>query len=118
MPALSVLSERNGMASQETLWNTWNGMLNTARYVHKITLALPSLWKALVSASCTDAPWTTNVHYNPYIGDGDSKSFKQIIKDKPYGPGFQHSKEECVGHVQKRMGTRLRREVEKSKGKL
>ena len=59
-----------------------------------------------------------NVRYCSYIGDGDSKSFKQVIKDKRYGPSFPHSKEECVGHVQKRMETRLRRKVEKSKGNL
>lgn len=56
------------------------------------------------------------VRFNPFVGDGDSKSFKTVSKDKPYGPDYEIQKEECIGHIQKRMGTRLRKEVEKSKG--
>ena len=56
------------------------------------------------------------VRYNPFVGDGDSKSFKTVSKEKPYGQDYSIEKEECVGHIQKRMGTRLRKEVEKSKG--
>jgi hypothetical protein len=56
------------------------------------------------------------IRYNPFIGDGDAKSFKDIVKLAPYGPDYNHRKEECIGHVQKRMGTRLRKELERSKG--
>lgn len=43
-----------------------------------------------------------------YIGDGDSKTFKAISDAQPYGPNYLVKKRECIGHVQKRMGTRLR----------
>ncbi|KYN27481.1 hypothetical protein ALC57_03136, partial [Trachymyrmex cornetzi] len=42
------------------------------------------------------------------IGDGDSKTFAGVKNAKPYGEDFEIYKKECVGHVQKRMGSRLR----------
>lgn len=48
------------------------------------------------------------VKYSDYIGDGDSKTFKAILNVNPYGDELTVKKSECVGHVQKRMGTRLR----------
>lgn len=48
------------------------------------------------------------VKYGNYIGDGDSKTVKAILDMNPYGINFQIVKSECIGHVQKRMGTRLR----------
>lgn len=56
------------------------------------------------------------VKYKYYIGDGDSKTFKTILDEKPYGEGFQVIKKECVGHIQKRMGTRLRNVKKNTKG--
>ena len=51
--------------------------------------------------------------YTEYIGDGDSKSFTSI--QNTYD-GIQVVKKECVGHVQKRMGTRLRNLKKNVKG--
>ncbi|XP_044580501.1 uncharacterized protein LOC123262383 [Cotesia glomerata] len=48
------------------------------------------------------------VKYGNYIGDGDSKTFSAVIKLNPYGDELTVTKSECIGHVQKRMGTRLR----------
>jgi len=48
------------------------------------------------------------VKYSNYIGDGDSKTFKEILKLNPYGDELTVIKSECIGHVEKRMGTRLR----------
>ena len=39
--------------------------------------------------------------------DGDTKSYQEVIKSKPYGE-LPIDKAECVGHVRKRVGTRLR----------
>ncbi|GFX49322.1 uncharacterized protein TNCV_3334401 [Trichonephila clavipes] len=50
-----------------------------------------------------------SVRYTSYIGDGDSKTFSSITASHPYGEDITVSKIECVGHVQKRMGTRLRK---------
>lgn len=49
------------------------------------------------------------VRYANYIGDGDTKTFLEVQTAKPYGSAFSINKIECVGHVQKRMGTRLRK---------
>lgn len=46
--------------------------------------------------------------YTNYIGDSDSKTYKGIIDKAPYGETVIINKKECVGHVQKKMGTRLR----------
>lgn len=48
------------------------------------------------------------VKYAYYIGDGDTKTFKAILDFDPYDD-VTVKKKECVGHVQKRMGTRLRK---------
>lgn len=53
------------------------------------------------------------VRYRNYIGDGDSKAYSGLVNSKPYGDDFSIVKE-CVGHVQKRMGTRLRDIVKKT----
>ena len=49
------------------------------------------------------------------ISDGDSKTFKLLSDQLPYGASNLLSKHECVGHVKKRMGTALR---EKAKEKF
>ncbi|GFY12259.1 uncharacterized protein TNCV_283621 [Trichonephila clavipes] len=50
-----------------------------------------------------------NLKYSNYIGDGDTKTFNALSENKPYGDDHLILKIECVGHVQKRMGTRLRK---------
>lgn len=59
------------------------------------------------------------IKYSNYIGDGDLKTFSGILKVNPYGDKNTVTKNECVGHVEKRMGTRLRnkRKLEKLGGK-
>ncbi|XP_011858297.1 PREDICTED: uncharacterized protein LOC105555866 [Vollenhovia emeryi] len=54
------------------------------------------------------------VMYTRYIGDGDTKTFKGIIDFNPYNVPVK--KLECVLHVKKRMGSRLRSEKKKHKG--
>ena len=49
------------------------------------------------------------VMYAKYIGDGDCKTFTAISDSDPYGPLVKVEKIECVGHIQKRMGTQLRK---------
>lgn len=56
-----------------------------------------------------------DVKYANYIGDGDSKTFKGIVDAKPY-ENFTVLKKECIDHVQKRMGTRLRNLKKQVKG--
>ena len=56
------------------------------------------------------------VRYTRYLGDGDCKAFQTVVNEKPYGPDIQINKLECIGHVQKRMGTRLRNLVKEKSG--
>lgn len=63
------------------------------------------------------------VMYKNYIGDGDSKTYSGILKAAPYD-NQEVVKKECIGHIQKRMGKRLRdcvnnnsETVENKKGK-
>ncbi|GFT49937.1 uncharacterized protein TNCV_4175721 [Trichonephila clavipes] len=63
--------------------------------------------------------WTLesyDVHYTKYVGDGDSKAFDNIVKNKVYGDNCRITKLECIGHVMKRMGSRLRRFKAKMRG--
>ena len=57
--------------------------------------------------------------YVTFVGDGDSDTFK-VVKDemeKVYGTRYPVKKEECIGHVQKRMGNALRNLLKDMKGK-
>lgn len=47
------------------------------------------------------------VRYVKFLGDGDSKAFNAVSESKPYGD-IVVNKLECIGHVKKRMGCRLR----------
>ena len=57
--------------------------------------------------------------YTTFVGDGDSSSFGQVkaALDEKFGSDYEVKKEECVGHVQKRLGTALRKYKKDNKGK-
>ena len=62
---------------------------------------------------------TNNLIYSEYLGDGDTSSFTDVVARKPYEKyNIDPVKLECVGHVQKRMGTRLHNLVKQHKGTL
>jgi hypothetical protein len=46
--------------------------------------------------------------YSHYLGDGDSKGHLAVKKADPYKGRVEVKKLECINHVAKRMGTRLR----------
>lgn len=48
------------------------------------------------------------VRYVKYLGNGDSKGFASVVESAPYGTA-KIDKLECIGHIQKRMGSRLRK---------
>ena len=50
-----------------------------------------------------------NLRYVTFIGDRDSKSYHNVCQEKPYGSEYPMEKRDCIGHVQKRMGTALRK---------
>ena len=47
--------------------------------------------------------------YSTYVGDGDSSSFRNLLKSDPYQGIETVRKEECLGHVQKRLKKHLRK---------
>ncbi|GFY63473.1 uncharacterized protein TNIN_336001 [Trichonephila inaurata madagascariensis] len=49
-----------------------------------------------------------NARYITYLGDGDCKAFDAEKKKTIYGNVYPNEKLECIGHVMKCMGTRLR----------
>ena len=60
---------------------------------------------------------SNKLRYTEYFGDGDSKSYN-VVKDgyNSGENGVQVVKKECVGHVQKRVGTALRKFRKENKG--
>lgn len=57
-----------------------------------------------------------HLRYTKFIGDGDTKSFNAVCKMNPY-PDHVITKLECIGHVQKHVGARLRKLKSDFKGK-
>ena len=47
------------------------------------------------------------VRYTEYYGDGDTKAFSAVAN--VYGDEDKVKKLECIGHIQKRVGSRLRK---------
>ena len=56
-----------------------------------------------------------NLKYANYVGDEYSKTFKGILDSEPYKE-FTVQKKECIDHVQKWMGSRLRNLKKQTKG--
>ncbi|GFW58694.1 uncharacterized protein TNCV_378771 [Trichonephila clavipes] len=59
-----------------------------------------------------------NARYITYLGDGDCKAFDAVKKKNIYGNEYPIEKLECIGHVMKCMGTRLRRLKAQLKGQI
>ena len=51
---------------------------------------------------------TRKMRYVEFISDGDSKTIAMLNAEKPYGDGVEVEKHECVGHIQKRVGNRVK----------
>ena len=50
-----------------------------------------------------------NLRFINFIGDGDSKAYYEVVKANPHGDRYPVNKGECLGHIQKRIGSRLRK---------
>ena len=58
-----------------------------------------------------------SLRYVDFVGDGDCSSHQDVVKSKPYGDELTVQKVECVGHIKKRTGRRLRGKKKDMKGK-
>lgn len=56
------------------------------------------------------------IRYTRYLGDGDFKAFQTVVHENTYGPNIEIQKLECIGHVEKRIGTRLRNMANENSG--
>ncbi|GFW25631.1 uncharacterized protein TNCV_1308921 [Trichonephila clavipes] len=88
---------------------------NHVKIVLKITKDSVGEWNVGVLSIFQRSETSRKACYTQYLGDGDSKGFLTIKEAKVYGD-TEVEKLECVGHVQKRMGTRLRNILKMSKG--
>ena len=59
-----------------------------------------------------------NLKYTEYVSDGDTNSFGAVVQalSEKFGDQYKVTKEDCIGHIQKRMGSSLRNYKNKSKG--
>ena len=55
--------------------------------------------------------WKLGLWYTSLISDRDSAPYRAVLYAKPYGKGVEVTKKECMGHIQKRMGTVLWNQV-------
>ncbi len=62
---------------------------------------------------------TRKLKYTTFVGDGDRDTLKVVRKcmQSIYGSRYSVEKEECIRHIQKRMGTALRKLVKDMRGK-
>ena len=52
---------------------------------------------------------TRGLQYTDMLGDGDSSTYNSVVENKPYGEDCIPRKLECIGHIQKQVGSRLRK---------
>lgn len=62
-------------------------------------------WKVRAFWTCRSSQPSYGFRYKNFLGDGDSSSFPSVVASQPYGPDFKEDKLECVGYVQKHIGT-------------
>ena len=73
-----------------------------------------------MEAECAKRLWSRSVdkfklRYMTMLCDGDSKSYDAVSSAEMYGPQKPITKEDCINHVSKRMGTALQKLVSSSK---
>ncbi len=61
-----------------------------------------------------------NLKYKIFLGDGDTDCFATVASEckKAFGQDYIVVKKECVGHIQKRLGTALRKYKNEKRGKI
>ena len=50
---------------------------------------------------------TRGLQYTDMLSDGDSSTYNSVVESKPYGEDCIPRKLECIGLIQKRVGSRL-----------
>ena len=47
------------------------------------------------------------LYYDPFVGDGDSSSYREVCREQVYGPIKMIGKEEDICHVTKKNGNKF-----------
>ena len=73
-----------------------------------------------IEMECAKRLWRRSIEkhklrYVAMLRDGDSKSFQAVSDLQVYGEEKEITKEDCINHVSKRMGTALRKLIDTSK---
>ena len=76
---VTIVSVETGKAIEQMLWN-----------VKTLLLAFRLQLKKY------------NLRYTQYLGEGDTKSYLEVVRSDPYN-GIEINKLECIGHIQKRV---------------
>ena len=101
--------EKNNNA--EHVWQAEHARKCKANY----TGSAPAMETAGVTRIFSRSEEVNNLRYTEYFGDGDSKGFEEV-KDTYKEEGVDVVKKECIGHVQKRVGSALRKLKKTKKG--
>ena len=103
--------KENNPEDYEEFWST-HKLLCTANFSGSSqsmeSAAAVEIWKRSISSH--------SLIYDTYIGDGDSSSYKNLVKSDPYNGLTTVRKEECLGHVQNRVKKNLRKKSKIFKG--
>ena len=73
-----------------------------------------------MEVECAKRLWGRSIEkyklrYTVMLSDGDSKSYDAVSSAEVYGKDKKITKEDCINHVSKRMGTALKKLVDSSK---
>ena len=103
--------KENNPEEYEEYWST-HRLLCTANFSGSSqsmeSAAAVEIWKRSIASH--------SLVYDTYIGDGDSSSYKNLVKADPYNGISLVRKEECLGHVQKRVKKHLHKKSKTFKG--
>ena len=107
-----------GCTAMKKIASTDPARYQTWKLSHKCNLNYTGSSPAMETAGATKifsgSKEKHNLFYTSFYGDGDSKAYP-AVKDI-YGPTKPVKKYECIGHYQKRVGTRLRKLKKDNKG--
>ena len=100
--------------------NIWLGNLTMVWFVKQIKLDCQERWGLMgVLEMFKRSEEIRSLRFISFVGDGDSSMYQTVSNRKPYEAEVAIIKKKCVGHVQKRLCTRLRKlKTTYPKGKL
>ena len=105
----SVCGKRPKSGKRPTRRSTLFLALNTAVCTANFTGTSQAMEGAIAIKLWKRSIERNQLVYSTYIGDGDSSSYKRLVESNPYGDLESVRKEECLGHVQKRLEKHLKK---------